>query len=64
MAAYLGYTFVDAADLLFFDQNGAIDEAKTLAAYQRLAASSWDSCSRILRAKCCRSRTTHGARRV
>ena len=36
MAAYLGYTFVDAADLLFFDQNGAIDEAKTLAAYRRL----------------------------
>lgn len=29
MAAYLGYTAVDAADLLFFEENGAIDEAKT-----------------------------------
>lgn len=36
MAAYLGYTFVDAADLFFFDQNGAIDEAKTQAAYRQL----------------------------
>lgn len=36
MAAYLGYTFVHAAHLLFLHQNGAIDTAKNLAAYRRL----------------------------
>lgn len=36
MALYLGYTSVELLDLLFFDVNGAIDEAKTLAAYRRL----------------------------
>lgn len=38
MAAYLGYTFVDAANLLFFNKAGAIDEAKTQTAYQQLAS--------------------------
>ncbi|HIT07101.1 MAG TPA: aspartate kinase [Candidatus Scybalocola faecipullorum] len=29
MAAYLGFEFVDAADVIFFDKNGALDEEKT-----------------------------------
>lgn len=29
MAAYLGYNFVDSAEIIFFDQNGQLDEAKT-----------------------------------
>ncbi len=29
MAAYLGYNFVDPAEIIFFDQNGQLDEAKT-----------------------------------
>lgn len=29
MAKYLGFTFVDAAEIIFFDQNGQLDEAKT-----------------------------------
>lgn len=29
MAQYLGYTFVDAAEIIFFDQEGQLDEKKT-----------------------------------
>lgn len=29
MADYLGYDFIDAADLIFFDQDGCLDEQKT-----------------------------------
>lgn len=29
MAQYLGYTFVDAAEIIFFDQDGQLDEKKT-----------------------------------
>ena len=29
MANYLGYEFVDAADVIFFDENGAFDDEKT-----------------------------------
>lgn len=29
MADYLGYDFIDAADLIFFDQDGCLDEHKT-----------------------------------
>ncbi len=42
LAAYLGYAFVDAADVIFFNENGAYDARKTvhtlrdtLAAYER-----------------------------
>ena len=40
MAAFLGYDFVDAADLIFFDDNGVMDEGKTYPTIRkRLAAS-------------------------
>lgn len=29
MAKYLGFTFVDAAEIIFFDQDGQLDESKT-----------------------------------
>ena len=29
MAEYLGYTFIDAADVIFFDEKGSFDEQKT-----------------------------------
>ncbi len=29
MAAYLGYTFIDAAEVIFFDENGEFDSEKT-----------------------------------
>lgn len=29
MAAYLGFTFIDAADVIFFQQDGSLDEEKT-----------------------------------
>ncbi len=32
MAEYLGYTFVDAAEIIFFDEAGQLDQAKTKAA--------------------------------
>ncbi len=42
MAAYLGYEFIDAADVIFFDENGNFDSARTdrvlsakLAEYER-----------------------------
>lgn len=31
MADYLGYDFIDSADLIFFDKNGKLDEARTYA---------------------------------
>lgn len=31
MADYLGYDFIDSADLIFFDKDGKLDEAKTYA---------------------------------
>ena len=34
MAEYLGYTFVDAKDFIFFDENGEIDTLKTYEAIQ------------------------------
>ena len=34
IASYLGYTFIDAAEVIFFQENGALDEQKT---YQTLA---------------------------
>ena len=36
MARYLGFEFVDAEDLFFFDENGVIDEKKTRAAIEKL----------------------------
>lgn len=29
MAAYLGFTFIDAAEVIFFDENGSLDEERT-----------------------------------
>ena len=34
IAAYLGYTFIDAAEVIFFQENGALDEQRT---YQTLS---------------------------
>ena len=49
MAAYLGYEFIDAAEVIFFDEEGEFDAEKTnevlserLAAY-RAGGHSWDS---------------------
>lgn len=36
MSCYLGYTFVDAKDLIFFDYNGNINENKTYEALQEI----------------------------
>lgn len=36
MSCYLGYTFVDAKDLIFFDYNGKINENKTYEALQEI----------------------------
>ncbi len=37
LAAFLGIPFVDAADVIFFDGTGRMDEARTYAALQRMA---------------------------
>lgn len=39
MAAYLGYEFVDAADVIRFDKNGNLDAEKT----DRLLSKSWQN---------------------
>jgi aspartate kinase len=36
MASYLGFTFVDAEDLIFFDYDGNINEEKTIAALKEI----------------------------
>lgn len=39
MAAYLGYDFIDAAELIFFDDHGVLDEPKTYATIRKRLSS-------------------------
>ena len=38
MAAYLGYTFVDPFEMIFFDEDGGLDDRKTMRAVEKLLA--------------------------